>query len=57
MAQKFVEYGSVAYAEQKMNEFMQEALQAFEKNTRDIPESPVKEIARDSISYVVKRKK
>ena len=57
VAEKFVEYGSVAHAEQKMNEFMQEALEAFERNTKNIPESPIKETARDSITYVVKRKK
>jgi geranylgeranyl diphosphate synthase type II len=53
----FIKYGSVQFAEQKMEEFGRQAIEKFEENTKNIPENEIKELARDSITYAVKRKK
>jgi hypothetical protein len=40
-----------------MEEFGRQAIEKFEENTKNIPENEIKELARDSITYAVKRKK
>lgn len=52
---KFDELGSVDYAQDKAKEFTDKAVEIFEEQTEDIPESPLKQLARESIGYVAER--
>jgi len=53
----FKEYNSIDFARQKMEEFGNLAVEKFEQNTKHIPESSIKEIARNSVGYAIKRTK
>jgi len=53
----FKKYNSFDFAQEKMDEFGKLAIDKFEKNTKHIPESEIKEAARDSITYSFKRTK
>ncbi len=52
---KFGELGSIKFAEEKAREFVADALKKFETNEKEIPESGLKDIARESIGGVVAR--
>ncbi|MBI4017688.1 MAG: polyprenyl synthetase family protein [Candidatus Aenigmarchaeota archaeon] len=54
--EKFKELGSISYAEKEAARLAGEAAKRFDKQTKDMPESPLKQLARESIGYVVKRK-
>jgi geranylgeranyl pyrophosphate synthase len=53
----FHRYGSIQYAEQLVDSLAAEALKNFEEETKTIPESEIKETARNAIEKMVKRKK
>ncbi|MDH5266644.1 MAG: polyprenyl synthetase family protein [Candidatus Bathyarchaeota archaeon] len=53
----FKRYGSFAYAESEVDRLAKEALEKFEEISRDIPESALKETARDAISRLTSRYK
>jgi geranylgeranyl diphosphate synthase type II len=53
----FDKYDSVQYAEELVDKLAAEALANFEKETKEIPESEIKETARNAIEKMVKRKK
>jgi geranylgeranyl diphosphate synthase type II len=53
----FKKYGSVQYAEELVDKLAAEAITNFEKETKEIPESEIKETARNAIEKMVKRKK
>jgi len=52
----FKEVGSLDFAEKEAIKFSDEAVRKFDALNKNIPESPVKALARESIGYVVKRK-
>ncbi|MCL4373543.1 MAG: polyprenyl synthetase family protein [Candidatus Marsarchaeota archaeon] len=52
----FNELGSIAYAQGEAERLASEGLAKFNALSKGIPESNIKEIARDSITYVAKRK-
>ena len=52
----FKELGSIAYAQNEAERLAQEGLSKFDELTKDIPQSNIKDIARDSITYVARRK-
>jgi geranylgeranyl pyrophosphate synthase len=52
----FEEVGAVKEAEERAENLVRESSEKFEKLESDIPESRVKNIARESIGYVTKRK-
>ncbi|MGC8568035.1 MAG: polyprenyl synthetase family protein [Candidatus Micrarchaeia archaeon] len=54
---KFVELGSIKFAQQEAERLTKESLEKFEKLSSDLPESQIKNIARDSISYTLSRNK
>jgi geranylgeranyl pyrophosphate synthase len=51
----FKELGSIEYAEKEAARFTEEAARRFDKITKDIPESRIKQIARESIGHVTRR--
>lgn len=53
----FKQYGSIAYAEQEVDRMAREAREGFERHAAAIPESEVKETARDAIRKMTERKK
>jgi geranylgeranyl pyrophosphate synthase len=53
----FKKYGSIAYAESEVDRLAKEALEKFEDVSRAIPESDLKETARDAIIKLVSRQK
>jgi geranylgeranyl pyrophosphate synthase len=54
---KFVDLGSIEFAEKEAESFINEALALFEKQTLRIRESRIKKLARESISVTAKRQK
>jgi geranylgeranyl diphosphate synthase type II len=53
----FKKYGSITYAESEVDRLAKEALKKFEDVSRAIPESDLKETARDAIIKLASRKK
>lgn len=53
----FKETGSIAYAEDLVDSLAKKALEKFEQQTKNIPESGIKEAARDIIVKLAARKK
>jgi len=53
----FGRYGSIVYAESEADRLAKKALQGFEDVSRAIPESELKETARDAIIKLVSRHK
>ncbi len=53
----FKELGSLDYAQKESERLAQEAIENFNKLSRNIKEGPIKRLARDSIANVAKRKK
>jgi len=53
----FKKYNSYRYAEDLIDKLGNEAKDHFEKETIHLPDSPIKEIARNAIDKMVKRKK
>ena len=53
----FHEYGSIAYAESEVDRLAKKALEKFEEVSQDIPESNLKETARDAITELASRHK
>lgn len=51
----FKELGSVQYAESLASGLTEQAVKEFDRLTKDIPESRIKRIARESIGHVTKR--
>ena len=54
---KFGELGSVAFAETEAERFMDDAMVLFERETKGLKESKLKDLARASISHTAKRQK
>ncbi len=54
---KFVDLGSIAYAESEAERFTAEALDTFEKSSINIPNSNMKALAMSSIGNTTKREK
>jgi len=53
----FKKYGSIAYAESEVDRLAEEALEKFEEVSQGIPESDLKETARDAIIRLASRHK
>jgi geranylgeranyl pyrophosphate synthase len=53
----FNSYGSIKYAEAEVDKMAKDALTKFEEISKDIPESDLKDTARDAIKKMVERKK
>lgn len=54
---KFNELGSINFAKQEAQKLIDEAARQFELETKDMPESHTKELARSAIGHTVKRNK
>ncbi len=54
---KFMELGSIEFAEKEAERFMDEAMELFERETKRLKEPRLKAIARASISHTAKRQK
>lgn len=54
---KFKELGSIEYAEKMAEELVEEAVRKFDGLTKEIPASPIKQLARESICHAAKRHK
>ena len=52
----FNDIGSIAYAEQEMHALARTATKNFDKSTKKVKESKLKDMARESIGYVASRK-
>ena len=56
VAKVFLDTGSIKFAKAEAIRCTNEALKIFEDNSKEIPESEIKDIARDSLREVYKRK-
>lgn len=54
---KFNELGSIDFAEKEAERMSLEAISLFEKESKDIKESNIKQIARDAIAHTARRQK
>ena len=57
MLELFKSSGSIAYAEQMVDSLSREALEKFELNSKSVPESDLKETARNAIVKMTSRHK
>lgn len=53
----FEKYGSIAYAETEVDKLAEKGMEKFEEVSQDIPESDLKETARDAINKLASRQK